>query len=244
MDIGYSPLFLLGLVAGFNFIKEWEATRYRLAREDGHKLYFRAAFWGLVVCLVTSLFFFGLLHLLPNSWRGPFNYLTDDTASFVIQVLLTSPFFAFLIAKLFNKFTNEYKYYLDALRENEFEWLLVNAMETNFMVMITLEDGKVYVGWVYRVSDPAKSPRKYFSIIPVVTGFRDEKQKVCFTTFYDQLYESMNKSLSHLDTEHFMTVLPAHHLASCRLFDPDAYAEFQGIFDNSTVEAEQATLRN
>jgi len=197
MDIGYSPLFLLGLVAGFNFIKEWEATRYRLAREDGHKLYFRAAFWGLVVCVVTSLFFFGLLHFIPDSWRGPFNYLLDDTASFVIQVLLTSPFFAFLIAKLFNKFTNEYEYYLDALQENEFEWLLVNAMETNFMVMITLEDGKVYVGWVYRVSDPAKDPRKYFSIIPVVTGFRDDKQKVYFTTFYDQLYVSVRPS--HLE---------------------------------------------
>ncbi|MEC8859900.1 MAG: hypothetical protein VYE29_07840 [Pseudomonadota bacterium] len=181
MELGYSPLFLLGLVAGFNFIKEWEATRYLLAREDGHKLYFRAAFWGLVVCLITAAPILLVDRIAQNCWVEYPGLPVDDTESLVISVLIVAPFTAFLVANIFNLFTNALEYYLDALGENEFEHLLVTAMENNFMVMTTLEDKKVYVGWVFRISDPARDPRKYFSIIPVMTGFRDEEHRVVFT---------------------------------------------------------------
>lgn len=242
MDLGFSPLFLLGLVAGFNFIKEWEATRYQLAREDGHKLYFRSAFWGLFVTGVTAslIAFLSAISIktcgnqICAYFASPFESLSE----LVIVALLVAPFAAYVLAKLFNIFTNDLEYYLDALDGNEFEGLLVNAMTRDLMVMLTMDDNKVYVGWVYKVSDPAKEERKYFSLIPVITGFRNESRKVEFTTFYDQLYQQTNSELSHLNVEDFATVLPAHRVISCRLFDAAAYAKFQQHSSEPNEEAD------
>lgn len=84
---------------------------------------------------------------------------------------------SFIFARLLNTFTDELDYYYTALQDNEFEYLLVEAMSSDFMVMVTMEDEKAYVGWVYRVSDPAKAERKYFSLIPVMSGYRAEKKE-------------------------------------------------------------------
>lgn len=227
MDLGYSPLFLLGLVSGFNFIKEWEVTRYQLAREDGHKLYFRAAFWGLITSLVTAILI--LVVAYAGFWidNGRLVHPFENDTQLVLLTLVISPFTAIPYAKLMNRFANELERYYDALRENEFEYMLVTAITTNFMVMATMDDDKVYVGWVYQVSDPAKVERKYFSIIPVMTGYRDVHRNVQFTTFYNELYQLTDDELAHLNTEHFATVLPVHRLVSCRLFDATAYSRFQ-----------------
>ena len=132
-------------------------------------------------------------------------------------------------------FANKLEHYYDALKENEFEYMLVTAMTTEFMVMITMDDNKVYVGWAYQVSDPAKAERKYFSIIPVMTGFRDEHRKVEFTTYYNELYQLTNDALAHLNIDHFAVALPVQRLVSCRPFDADAYSRFErpGISESS-----------
>lgn len=238
MELGYSPLFLLGLVSGFNFIKEWEVTRYQLAREDGHKLYFRAAFWGLLVCFVTALFILIGSYSLFGFYHKRLVHPFDTTTQLVLLTLILSPFAAYLLAKFLNTYANELEYYYDALTENEFEYMLVTAMTTESMVMVTMEDNKVYVGWVYQVSDPAKAERKYFSLIPVMTGFRDTSRKVEFTTYYNELYQLTNGDLAHLEIEHFATVLPANRLVSCRLFDAAAYSRFQEMdVKNTSQEA-------
>ncbi len=145
----------------------------------------------------------------------------------VLLTLVVSPVTAYAFAKLLNIFANKLEHYYDALKENEFECLLVTAMTTEFMVMITMEDDKVYVGWVYQISDPAKAERKYFSIIPVMTGFRNERREVEFTTYYNDLYQLTNDELAHLNINHFAVVLPVQRLVSCRLFDADAYSRFE-----------------
>jgi hypothetical protein len=227
MELGYSPLFLLGLVAGFNFIKEWEVTRYQLAREDGHKLYFRAAFWGLAVSISTAALILTFAYLGTSIYHNQLSHPFDAPTELVLLTLIVSPITAYAFAKVLNRFVNKLEHYYDALKENEFEYMLVTAMTTEFMVMITMEDSKIYVGWVYQVSDPAKAERKYFSIIPVMTGFRNERREVEFTTYYNELYQLTNDALAHLDINHFAVVLPVHRLVSCRLFDADAYSRFE-----------------
>lgn len=237
MELGYSPLFLLGLVAGFNFIKEWEVTRYQLAREDGHKLYFRAAFWGLVVCAISASLVLAFAYLYVSVSQIELFHPVIIVTELVLVTLVVSPITAYAFAKLLNIFANKLEHYYDALKENEFEYMLVTAMTTEFMVMTTMDDNKVYVGWVYQVSDPAKAERKYFSIIPVMTGFRDERRKVEFTTYYNELYQLTNDALAHLNINHFAVVLPVQRLVSCRLFDADAYSRFERM---GLVEPPQA----
>lgn len=68
---------------------------------------------------------------------------------------------------------------------------------------------------------------EYFSLIPVMSGYRAEKRKVEFTTFYDGVYRRTDDELGNLDVEHFAVVLPAQRMLSARLFDPEAYDSFQ-----------------
>ena len=232
VTFNYTPLFILPLVGGFVFIKEWEATRYILPREDGHKLYFRSAYCGLFVS-VAAFFFLTLVIYAAATISWPFSSLFVAYSEnlldphLVFITLLASPLLGYVFARSLNIFTDELNYYYAALQDNEFEYLLVKAMSSDLLVMVTMEDEKVYVGWVYKVSDPAKAERKYFSLIPVISGYRAERRKVEFTTFYDEVYRQTDDDLKHLDVEHFAVVLPAQRMLSARLFDPEAYDSFQ-----------------
>lgn len=128
MELGYSPLFLLGLVAGFNFIKEWEVTRYQLAREDGHKLYFRAAFWGLVVCAISASLVLAFAYLYVSVSQNELFHPVIIMTELVLVTLVVSPITAYAFAKLLNIFANKLEHYYDALKDNEFEYMLVTAM--------------------------------------------------------------------------------------------------------------------
>lgn len=232
MDWSITPLFLLPLVAGFNFIKEWERLRYLVPREDGHKFYFRSAFWGLVVTIITAIMVATLSHLanrylpldrLPNYLHA----LLTTPKGWLLVSLMLCPIVAYPYAWLLNRCTDDLLHFHKALKDNEFEALLVRATIENMTVMVTMEDGKVYVGWVFETSDPSKRERKYFSIIPLMSGYRNNDGSVAFTTYYEKVYDKAEKQLRHLSMEHFTIVLPVARLASARMFDPVAYNMFQ-----------------
>ena len=48
-------LFALPLVGGLVFCSVWNCTRWRVAREEGHRLYFRAVFFGALLFAVAAL---------------------------------------------------------------------------------------------------------------------------------------------------------------------------------------------
>lgn len=164
MTFNYTPLFILPLVGGFVFIKEWEATRYILPREDGHKLYFRSAYCGLFIC-IAAFFSLALIVYVAATipWRFSSSFADYSGNLFdsrlVFMTLLASPILGYVFARFLNIFTDELNFYYTALQDNEFEYLLVKAMSSDLMVMVTMEEEKVYVGWVYKVSDPAKAER-------------------------------------------------------------------------------------
>ena len=106
MEPGYSPLFLLALVAGFNFTKEWETTRYQLAREDGHKLYFRSTFWGLVVCVVTAALIVVFTYTAMGLYHQHLVHPFDTAIPLILGTLIISPFAAYLYASILNRFAD------------------------------------------------------------------------------------------------------------------------------------------
>lgn len=227
----YSALLLLPLVGGFIFTKEWEFTRYNLARSDGQRLYFYSAFWGVYIGLISyTLSFFVLpwfaLHL-------PF--FNIETGSYVvIGAMVMSPTVGYLCAKILNHFCDEGYHLERALELDQLELLLVDAVLNGWLVMLSLDDsagGKVYVGLVPSISDPAMSKRKNIGLIPVLSGYRTESNKVEFTTSYADVLtgvEGDSDDLGHLDMDDFLVVLPMSRIVSARLFDRNAYDVFQG----------------
>ena len=54
---------VLPLVGGYIFASRWIVTKYVVDREDGHRLYFRAAFYGVFLFAVALL-----IRLILQSW--------------------------------------------------------------------------------------------------------------------------------------------------------------------------------
>jgi len=240
-------LFALPLVGGLIFCTRFNYTRWRAAREDGHRLYFRAVFFGAAIfALVLAVRVYlearfpelGRLEAPIKSIVEPMvkegvspDALADLAITCFVSMLIAAPL-AWVLNLLFWK-----NYWLRrAIKKDDFEALLLDAADREFPIAATMDDGKVYVGYVIKGFNPAED-RKSLLLLPLMSGYRNkETHKVTFTTFYTDLYGgdplstdavTLPKPLDHLYAEDFITWLPVEHMSSCRLFDAVAYQSFQ-----------------
>lgn len=237
MDANQTPFLLLALVGGYFFVRTFEPTRFEVAREAGHRLYFRSAYVGALLFLPAFLLTKGIHSATNGVWmnldgiRDWLHALTGDelnvaTASF-LAMLVGKP-----IALLFNKFADEATYHQKALDNNDFERLVVTSMEQESAMMISLEDGKVYAGWA--VNNPnlervvSGGDRRFFTILPIMSGYRDDEQRVHWTIDYvDAFLETdEDKDLNHLDPDQFVVTVPMSRVMSARHFDLEANCFF------------------
>lgn len=244
MDLSLTPLLLLPLVAGYIFIKEWEVVRYSVAIEDGHRLYFRSAFHGVIITAISFLILRAFdAPLITASWKSPELYTQLANHFFELPVskltvfftLVVSPFVAKLLAITLNIFSKAGNHYYIALQDNELELLLAKSIFDIKMVMITLEDEKVYVGFVTKLTDPTKE-RKFVSIRPLISGYRSETKEVIFTTFYEDIYSGKHVELEHLAMDDYIVVLRADKVISARIFDSIAYSKFKQSAEQKTQD--------
>jgi hypothetical protein len=242
-------LFALPLVGGFVFCSKWNFTRWRIAREEGHRLYFRAIFFGALIFSLVALTHPHVHNFSPRyagavatvkEFARPLvkqgagaEAFADLTAVCFISMLAGWPL-AWLLNLIFWR-----SYWLRrAILKDDVEAFLLDAAERDNSIAVTMDDQKVYVGFVVEGFDPTIG-RKCIELLPLMSGYRhSETHVVKFTTFYTELYgpnESMNQSaplpppLEYLTPEDFITLLPVDRIASYRLFHPSAYVEFQKL---------------
>lgn len=232
-----TALLLLPLVGGYLFANTCNATRFRAAREEGHRLYFRAAFYGVLLFFVSAVIRLLLVKAWPayRTWEAGIlaaiqPILKDGKEDSAIVVLLA--FFAmgigWLAGHVFNRLLGETPWLRAAIQDDEFEALLHHALARAMPVALTMENGKVYVGFVRKTFKP-KVARKNFRILPLMSGYRDSAGKINFTTFYDKAYEQVRQSSrpAKLYLEDFEMVFPTERVQSAGLFDVQTYSEFQ-----------------
>lgn len=229
---------LLPLIGGSLFVRGCTGLRYKAAREDGHRLYFRVAYHGVVLFVVSTAC------LLAVDWAlGNFGFYR---AAIEMAVARLAPLFkeprnaggqsAFLAICLFSVLLGRVSPLLvnvifktrqeDALwaaaSENELEEFLLDALARLKSVAITLTSGKVYVGYVLTTPEP-RTDRRVIALLPLMSGYRQEAGgKVVFTTYYDQFYRGEND----LGTDDFKLVLPIDKMVSLSFFDVAVYARF------------------
>ena len=295
MDLSsLSPLYLLPLVGGYVFSVTWLGSAYEASRESGHKLYFRAVFYGVLLYTMACLLHIKLFISFPGYYdflrftndslaRTPMSSIWSKTSqefifigSFCLGPLLA---YALNIPVHFNrnKLTDivlEFKsslkeedpavnllywlllvkgkigqwyvtFFLNrAIKNNDFEILLSRAIYRNMPVMLTLDTGKLYVGWIVRIPNPVEY-RKAVRILPMLSGYRDkDTHDVVFTQNYYDILEDMSDgvidALKHLEIDDFEVVLPYERIISSHLFDPEAYMAF--INNNNSKNPDNANL--
>jgi len=221
-----------------------------MAREDGHRLYFRAIFAGAIL---FALMLFARYHAIQWSpWYARVesqmkavleSLAKDANAAKAVSESAIACFYAMLVAYpiawLLNLFFWNRTWLRRSIKNDDFEALLLRALEGESALAVSMEDGKVYVGFVVNAFDPLVA-RKTFSILPLMSGYRHhDTRQIEFTTFYTQIYGSpanagakLPAPLEHLRPKDFVTVLPVDGVVSSRLFDFNAYLAFHKQLDD------------
>lgn len=230
---------VLPLVGGYIFASRWIVTKYVVDREDGHRLYFRAAFYGVFLFAVALLVRFILLSwfdgyshvesVLSGELRGALKEPNDPA----LRNTLVTSLLALVLGSIswvpFECLPQNWKRFLfhRAIRNNEFESLLARAVQNVTPISVTMENNKVYVG-LLNDSLHTGVNRKYLTIFPLMSGFRDSNNgKIQFTTFYNRIYQGLDKISPSVSLEDFEIVLPIDHIQSLNMFDIAVYTEFQ-----------------
>ena len=239
-------LLLLPLLGGYYFVTTWNHTRYPSLRESGERLVYRSAF--VAVCFA----FLGRLCIevlnrccaaVGTTWKMlvPFDYFGTACLAFLTAIVL--PHVLNFVGDREWRYRPKWLPSRDeAVRRaiqdtnDNFEQLLFQAMEESVQVEVTLKSQKVYIGSVLQNINPAH-PRKWVLLLPTMSGYRTpDRMKIELTTNYARVYKKMQDGdplLAHLEREHFNVCFPVDEIQSARIFDINAFEEFQRLSDST-----------
>lgn len=192
------PLLALPLVGGYVFAVIWKVTRYVTPRETGHRLYFRAIFYGVFLslsctCLHVILFIkFNFYREFIDIFQPVFGGYDLEIAgqesklAVLIMAYFSGPILAYILNfPAWGIFRSEktptvlqdisekaYLYYVHrAIVNNDFEIMMYESSLNQMPVMFTLDTRKVYVGTVVFLPNPTQL-RKSVRIMPFLSGYR------------------------------------------------------------------------
>jgi sporulation protein YlmC with PRC-barrel domain len=114
--------------------------------------------------------------------------------------------------------------------DDALEITILKVFEHEKNLLITLNNGKVYVGKVtdtyFRINDEIRS----VMISPLSSGFRDSSNhKIHLNTYYGKIYEQIIENPEEFDTKisDFSVAIRYDHIVTISPFDPSVYAKFR-----------------
>lgn len=219
-------LLILPLLGGYIFTSYWNPSRVNASRYSGQRLLLHAAVAGVVWLTLAFLLTTILASRLPvfsEAWSQliPFEYAGTSLISFLLGAVAWVPA---------NWFFDRDQHAVRAveMRGDFLETLLNKAVEETGQIMVTLSNGKVYVGFVTSNFDPSFD-RKYMRMMPMLSGYRDEHTKdLVITNDYARVYQELitEQSPELENADRFQLVVPVQEIRSASLFDPDVYELF------------------
>jgi hypothetical protein len=123
-------------------------------------------------------------------------------------------------------------------RSNSLERLLFYASVQRMLVQLTLEDHKVYIGYVRHLPPNSSLQDAYVEILPSFSGYRDSRtHELTLSTFYDDVFERLIEDEAR-DLGDFYKVLPVRRIISATIFDVEVFLRFNGEPDTPTSAGE------
>lgn len=223
---------LLPLLGGYVFISRCNRFRFDAARYRGQRLVFNSAIAGALLLgwayLVTRLLGDSYPDCLA-AWREWVPYPNTGTGALALVS-------GFLFAEGLNLlyFDRSAQEELAVKRWGDFlEALLIRCMKGSDQVSVSLDSGKVYIGWVTGTFNQ-EHDRRYIRLFPTISGYRhSETKRLVVTTEYVRAYSYLlgedspggpfNTVEGH---DAFELVLPVSSISSANYFDPKVFALF------------------
>lgn len=217
-------LFLIPTLAGYWFLTHLHATRYVTLRASGYHVFFRAAIAGGVLFFFSYALLLSLEHVIPQiaaMWDDSVPIPYSGTA--ILSVLL-----GFILPIVGNQFHREEKAARRAAKKSRdpIELLMVESIEQQKLVELSLKTGKSYVGFALEGGITQGEP--YIALIPMASGYRDTAtQELRLTTQYAPVIQASLEAVRDLVYEDFRIVVPIAEIMSARIFHPEVYQRFQ-----------------
>lgn len=254
------------LVCGFWYTENHYQSRIRHARTNGWTSYFYVAMhgckfvvqgFGLVLAFYLLLLAFSLLlsipHLFSDSYKmvDLYSWLTDKTIlshpAFFVLSMAASCFMAYSAGDVARKAIKEESVRQAAYREmaamDGIESLLVQAIDEDMLVFVTLKSRKVYIGYV-AAPRIEHSHTQHLAIIPYISGYRDKdtlryhEQHRYYELYLNQGIAA-NQHERGLNLQHFRHVIPMDQVEAVSLFDTATYASFDNYSEPEKAEQDK-----
>jgi hypothetical protein len=235
-------ILLMPLLAGYWFTQSFALTQILSQRYDGyHRLWFTAGFAVPFACfgrLVTTLLAAspagrGLQQLwfvlfppehFPYSGTAAVSVLAGAAASSLLLAWRSTgrhrgPHPRGLLTRVVAAMADPFEGYAWAARtlDDHLVGLLIETTRRKQFVLITLDNGKVYLGAVIRF--PALYPEHaHIGILPAYSGFRGSDSRIQWTVNYTPVWNGRSNTIELAD---LLVVVPTSRIRTAQTYDPE-----------------------
>lgn len=225
-------LLLLPLAGGYYIFTRCNVYKFKQQRLDKQRLIFESILIGIVILLITFLFRTLFFNFIPTLMDQIYSLSPLKSIPYSLTSLF-SVVISVVYVKIINHFKDPDKCLYDSINEvgNEFEKLVCFSQEPENIKLLqfTLDNKKVYVGWVRELPIPSIST--HIKIYPAYSGFRNDSLEINFTTEYLPIYSSYvyNGEATNIFDLGIEVVIEISNIVTVSNFDIAMYAKFQKI---------------
>lgn len=156
---------------------------------------------------------------------SPYDYSATALFAFVLGVGIVAP----MNALIFRHAAAIHRLYL----KNKFtalESLFYESLKEQRQVQITLDDGKVYTGWIRGLLSQLSQVESHVRMVPLRSGYRETTSKeVRYTTSYDDVYalylekyQDWSETDFQQKIDEFSKLIPISRIVVAGMFDDEA----------------------
>ena len=238
---GIPGFYVLLIIAIGYSISNYLPLQYRMAQLSGYRQYGAIILYGLCCLLAVAALMYSCCVLFVSiGYRISLGGMRFESfvAEYMFDISIASLALAFSVPYLLNK-----SYYRDDERKrgifykvsiksrNELDICLLESAMLYKPLLLVLDTGKVYYGYVEKTPNPLDDKEaQYLGILPFASGYRDEKLRVVFTKDYlSALADEADTTSPELgNIENFMEfvkIIPIRSIKSANFFDMEKYRE-------------------
>lgn len=206
-------LLIMPLIGGYVFLSSWNFTKFKAVSDSGYRLFFKSAFFGMVLLISAKIILFTLTNFMILEYIEKIVIPTGLNLESVLAMMLGVVAPHFLNIKS-NADLNSKQ---EALNRGNQLFLTIRESLLNVeLVELSMTNGKVYIGFPVGMD----LGDEYVKINPYASGYRDVETKILIITFK---YEAIDYMSLH-EKELFVSV-KVDEIISVKIFYPEIHSE-------------------
>ncbi len=158
--------------------------------------------------------------------------IKDDFFGTCLLAILIS----FLYTKIRNHFIDETRAIYSAIEKSgsELELLVAYSFKESQLIQLSLRNDKVYIGWAEVLPKPSHC--QYIQLIPLFSGYRDDKKELIIVTNYSLVYSELIQKGKIKDIQELKMnlVILSTEIVSASRFDFEIFESFVAKRDIQT----------